>query len=379
MAKVAPKEASPFSLIIGVVGIYGAFMYYGFLQAEVVKFTSSNGEKLEREWFLQSLEAFANVVIGLFGLYALEGGPSKLIPWKGFAISGTTQVLAKAMTQKSMIYGVPFFVATLVKNAKMVPVMVGSIVMSGKVYPIRKYFQVFLIIAGVVIVSVFKTKKPTSLCHVDSDCKAGLICSLSKHECISSTATEGSEVQVEEEVSSFFMSTEMFAYMFLFIALLCDGITGGTQDSMKKSYKETCNEKLGLINNKLKPYDLMLFTNLFMMFIALVIALFSNQFFSGIAFILANPEIASKVLKFVICSALGQSAIFFTLAKFDPLVCTTVTTTRKIFSVLLDIATQGHVLNSTQWLGVGVASFGVILELQEKFGGSSKPKTKGSE
>jgi len=30
------------------------------------------------------------------------------------------QVLAKAMTQKAMIFGVPFFVATLVKNAKMV-------------------------------------------------------------------------------------------------------------------------------------------------------------------------------------------------------------------------------------------------------------------
>lgn len=37
------------------------------------------------------------------------------------------------MTQKAMIYGVPFFIAMLVKNAKMVPVMIGAIVMSGKV------------------------------------------------------------------------------------------------------------------------------------------------------------------------------------------------------------------------------------------------------
>lgn len=66
--------------------------YYGFLQAEVVKYKSVNGEKLEREWFLQTLEASANVLLGLFGLYILEGGPSQLIPWKGFAISGSTQV-----------------------------------------------------------------------------------------------------------------------------------------------------------------------------------------------------------------------------------------------------------------------------------------------
>ena len=39
------------------------------------------------------------------------------------------------MTQKAQIYGVPFFLATLVKNAKMVPVMVGAIVLSGTRYP----------------------------------------------------------------------------------------------------------------------------------------------------------------------------------------------------------------------------------------------------
>mmetsp|Transcript_18733 Transcript_18733/g.61001 ORF Transcript_18733/g.61001 Transcript_18733/m.61001 type:complete len:87 (+) Transcript_18733:1-261(+) len=73
--------------------------------------------------------------------------------------------------------------------------------------------------------------------------------------------------------------------------------------------------------------------------------------------------------KFAFCSAIGQSAIFFTMANFDPLVTTTVTTTRKIFSVLLDIVSRGHVLNPTQWSGVALASLGVAAELQEKFGG----------
>lgn len=53
-----------------------------------------------------------------------------------------TKVAAKAMTQKALIFGVPFFVATLVKNAKMVPVMLGAIVLGGKSYPLRKYLQV---------------------------------------------------------------------------------------------------------------------------------------------------------------------------------------------------------------------------------------------
>ena len=88
------------------------------------------------------VEAAVNVFVGLVGLVLTQGGPSPNIPYKAFAVSGTTQVLAKAMTQKAMIYGVPFFVATLVKNAKMVPVMLGAIVMSGKSYSLQKYLQV---------------------------------------------------------------------------------------------------------------------------------------------------------------------------------------------------------------------------------------------
>ena len=46
------------------------------------------------------------------------------------------------------------------------------------------------------------------------------------------------------------------------------------------------------------------------------------------------------------------------MANFDPLLVTTVTTTRKIFSVLLDIVSRGYVLNGTQWSGVAAASLG---------------------
>merc|ERR1719263_2708484 len=108
----------------------------------------------------------------------------------------------------------------------------------------------------------------------------------------------------------------------------------------------------------------MLFTNLAMLVIAVAVSASLDQFGSGLAFVLA------KVAKFAFCSAIGQSAIFFTMANFDPLVTTTVTTTRKIFSVLLDIVSRGHVLNETQWAGVGVATLGVLGELQEKFGGA---------
>ena len=71
---------------------------------------------------------------------------------------------------------------------------------------------------------------------------------------------------------------------------------------------------------------------------------------------------------FSMASAVGQNFIFYVVTQFNPLVLTTVTTTRKIFSVLLDIVSRGYVLNGTQWSGVAAASLGVLGELQEKFG-----------
>ena len=41
---------------------------------------------------------------------------------------------------------------------------------------------------------------------------------------------------------------------------------------------------------------------------------------SGLQFCLNHPLILQKILYFSICSAIGQSFIFFTIANFDPLV-----------------------------------------------------------
>jgi len=313
-------------LLIGVVGIFGAFMYYGQLQGDIVRYKDSNGASLEREWFIQVCEAGANVAVGLAGLILTQGGPSPGIPFKGFAITGATQVLAKAMTQKAQIFGVPFFVATLVKNAKMVPVMVGAIVMTGKMYKFRKWVQVGLIIFGVVLVTVGKKKSGKDAAANENEA-IGLGC--------------------------------------LMFALVCDGATGGIQTNMKDQYKEDHGKKL-------QSYDLMLFTNLMMLLVAIGASTALDQLFSGVAFVSANPELMVALAKFSACSAIGQSAIFFTMANFDPLVTTTVTTVRKIFSVLLDIVSRGHVLNEIQWGGVAICSLGVLGELQEKFGGGKK-------
>lgn len=155
---VADKAGLPDSvkLMIGAGGIYSAFLYYGSLQEDVFRYTASDGTQFKQAWLLQVLEAAANVIVGGIGMQVT--GATKGIPKKMFAVSGFTQVSAKAFTSLALANGLSFPVATLAKSGKMVPVMIGSLLLGGASYTVREYLQVAAIIAGTAIVSMGKKK-----------------------------------------------------------------------------------------------------------------------------------------------------------------------------------------------------------------------------
>ena len=233
---------------------------------------------------------------------------------------------AKAFTSLSLASGVSFPVVTLAKSGKMVPVMIGSLLLGGASYTLREYASVAAIIIGTAVVSMGKKKSA--------------------------------------------QSSSTLGLVFIFLSLAADGITGGMQKRLKA--------KTSTLGIKPKPYDFMFWTNLYMAATAAVIALTLGEFTTGIKFLLDNPSMLEKVLKFGICSAVGQSFIFYTISNFDPLVATTVTTTRKVFSVLLSIFLNGHAVGAQGWVGIALASSGILSELLDKSGGHG-PKSKKEE
>lgn len=152
-----------------------------------------------------------------------------------------------------------------------------------------------------------------------------------------------------------------------------DGVTGGLQKKLKKD--------MGRHNVQPTPYDFMFYTNLSMMVVALFVSLALGEFFTGWNFVMRHPAVMRLVFQFSICSAVGQSFIFYTVAHFDPLVCSTVTTTRKILSVLLSILLKGHSLSLHGWAGVSLAIGGILSEVHSKCTGqkSKKLKSKSSD
>lgn len=277
-------------------------------------YKSSEGESFTQAWFLQVVEALANILVGAIGLHVTGGGTPGL-PLRPFGISGAAQVSAKACTSLALAAQLSFPVATLAKSGKMAPVMIGSIFLGGASYGLREYLQVGAIIVGTALVSMGKKK------------------------------------------SSSGDSSSLLGVFYIALSLTFDGVTAGYQKRLQKDMLEQ-------VGAQPKPYEFMFWTNVFMAATATMIGI--TELASGWEFCTENPEIRSKIFQFAMCSAIGQSFIFYTLATFDPLVLSTVTTTRKIMSVLLSIVLKGHSLSFTGWSGLLLAVSGILAELQAK-------------
>jgi len=302
--------ADRIKLLQGAAGIYFFFINYGKLQEKIFQFKSPSGQKFNAVWFLQVIDSLANVLLGAIGRAAqgsVSGMPQPLLMTSGFC-----QVMSKYCLSASLAAGLSFPVATLAKSAKMVPVMIGSLLLGGATFTTRQVTQAAAIVGGTSIVNL---------------------------------AEGGGKGK----------SSSNLGLAYIFAALACDGVVGGVQRRLKVELK-----KRGL---KEKPYDMMFWSNLYMAVSATVFATVLGEMKTGMAFCRANPSIASAIAKFAVCGAMGQACIFYLIAHFDSVVCTAVTTTRKLMSVLISLADGEKALTPMGKAGLGLASVGIMGEV----------------
>lgn len=103
----------------------------------------------------------------------------------------------------------------------------------------------------------------------------------------------------------------------------------------------------------------------------------SGEYVESVPYLLnpGNSELLVKIGMFAVMSALGQNFIFMTLENFNALILTTVTTTRKCFTVAISVVYYGHKLTSLQYLGISLVVAGLALELYGKYTKSQTSKS----
>eukprot|EP00227_Mantoniella_beaufortii_P012615 CAMPEP_0197575764 /NCGR_PEP_ID=MMETSP1326-20131121/1044_1 /TAXON_ID=1155430 /ORGANISM="Genus nov. species nov., Strain RCC2288" /LENGTH=346 /DNA_ID=CAMNT_0043138583 /DNA_START=85 /DNA_END=1125 /DNA_ORIENTATION=- len=303
---------------IAVSGIFFAFSYFAVLQEDVYR-KSYGGERFKATFLVLVVERGVNTLAGLLGVL-LFGGSGVKVPVTEILSSGVSQMLAMAASNEALRY-VSFATQVLGKSCKMVPVMVGGIA-AGRKFPTSQYVQVMVITLGVVIFN-FGAKKGGA----GEDSAYGLT--------------------------------------LIGLSLVMDFATSMSQDRVKAATKRA---NPGVERAKTSMFESMLWTNASGTLIALALALATGHLTDGVAFCTKNPEVTRAIGLYAVASVVGQLFIYFTITEFDPLVLSTVTTTRKIFSTVYSVLrSPGNSLSGVQWSGCGVVFAMLGWEVLEKY------------
>ena len=169
------------------------------------------------------------------------------------------------------------------------------------------------------------------------------------------------------------------------LSLFMDGLLGACQSTLKQTHHSSSSSV-----NKSSTFrppsamETMLYINLYATLILIPCSYYAGQFQHGMSMIFPSAdditntqqeeaETTSRLLlQLNLSASLGQVFIFLTIHHFSPLTCTTVTTTRKFFTILLSVYKFGHVLDVWQWCSVGLVFGGLYLEIVAKFIGEKK-------
>lgn len=242
------------------------------------------------------------------------------MPLGPFAFTAAAYLGAMLCSNEALKH-VSFPTQALGKSCKMIPVMLMGVLIRRKKYTLRDYVCVVAITAGIAIFQLGK----------------------------------GSAKHAERENSS-------YGLLLLFVSLTLDGISGPKQEEIAHQLRPSVHQQ-------------MLNTNLWAVVYTGIGALATGQVLEGFFFCIENPAILNSVFYFSVCSALGQNFIYFTIQQFSALTCTTITTTRKFFTILFSVVWYGHELSPMSWLGVAIVFLGLGWELSSKY---QKYQTQGA-
>uniref|UniRef100_A0A7S1T9V3 Sugar phosphate transporter domain-containing protein n=1 Tax=Compsopogon caeruleus TaxID=31354 RepID=A0A7S1T9V3_9RHOD len=301
---------SEIEILLCALGIYVCYIRYGILHEKLFKTPyEPDGAHFRYPTGLIGIQCVMNALFAALPGLVLAKQPLTTPMWKfaGAALTYMSAMLFSFMALQHMSYPMQ----ALGKSSKMIPVMLMGIVIRGKKYKLRDYLCVGLITGGVLLFSMKKASAGTD--SHSSPMGMTLLC----------------------------------------LSLLMDGLTGPVQEKIVEQHNPT-------------SHQLMFYQNLFSIFWIGIVLGITGEFGRTRDFLLSHPTAVRDVLYFGLASAIGQNFIFYTVRNISALACTTITTTRKFFTILISILWFKHKLSLRQMFAVGMVFSGIIWEAVSK-------------
>lgn len=180
----------------------------------------------------------------------------------------------------------------------------------------------------------------------------------------------------------------MYGLFLLVFSLAMDGFLSSGQNKLKREHdsnttnnKNTQQQQQQQIHiRKPTALETMLWINAYALIFLLPLSIWSGQFSNGLQLLKlphspnSSISIRQTILMLNLTAASGQIFIFFTIQLFSPLMCTTITTTRKFLTILLSVWKYGHQFTVIQWVSIFMVFGGLYLGIVSKFVGGNKKK-----
>jgi UDP-galactose transporter B1 len=378
------KKKSPLLLLLCATGITSCYLWYGTVQEHLFQIDNANKESgnenqsitlflLATGTFSSFLLALIWIGIGPLLLFSQDNDTEKSSSVDGrlnhplLALTSVTYLSAMAASNESLHY-VSYPTCVLAKSSKLIPTMV----VGWLVDKYRSWREGIL----------QKNEKRTSTIHQGINRMEWLGAAL-----ITIGILLFQYIQLQKQSNNHInhnhdggekedKGDSPYGLALLGLSLFMDGLLGACQNTLKQKHRSdnTAVRNKSLAIRAPGAMETMLYINLYATLILIPCSYYAGQFQHGMSMLLfpsntdTQTENTSKLLlQLNLSASLGQVFVFLTIHHFSPLTCTTVTTTRKFFTILLSVYKFGHVLDVWQWSSVGLVFGGLYLEIAAKF------------
>lgn len=323
-------------LMIVASGICCSYWLYGFLQEKLITKSRLGAT------FVLVIQTFANIVVATIWQTietrkTTTESERKTVTMKLnhplLFLTSTCYVAAMICSNESLRF-VSYPVAVLAKSCKLIPTMVMGSLIERRRYSIEQWLAALCISAGIAI---FNSSR------ISSNQTADVSLSLSSDE-----------------------DNQYWRGMVLLYTSLCmDGFLGAFQGMLKRSG----------VRNKQRPptaVETMMYINVYSLSMLIPLAMVTGQMGEGISLLENSEQLRMNVAILTGVVSFGQIFIFLCIDWYSSLVTTTITTTRKFFTILFSVIYFGHTFTAGQWASVFMVFFGLYLSIAS----GNKPEAK---
>jgi UDP-galactose transporter B1 len=311
-----PKSGSGVRLLIKALGIYVCFIYWGFVQERVTTTTYQPAAGIDakpgRFSAMATLNAFmaaAAMIVGLVLHQLTKGTTARFTTFWRPALSNTIASPIGYLALRDISY--PLLI--LVKNCKLLPVMIVGAVVNGVRYRTYEYVAVALISGGVMLFMVKGPQASGGGRHHGGhhDISASYAVGGQSNKGVSpledAVARDNLWLMVQAMVgivASSFSLQELRGLCMAATNLLIDGFTNAEQDRINQKYR-------------VSPYYMMAMVNTWSLIFASCFLLADvawrgngSQLAYVVNFLTTYPAIVGDLLTFSFSNAVGQVFIY---------------------------------------------------------------------